>query len=155
MVKPPDNSSLYKSAESYQRVMAHYDACFRRMGVAYETRYVDTRFGLTHVIVSGSKNDKPVVLWHGGNANSTAWAEWIPALASVYRVYAVDTIGEMGKSAPSRPSRTGPAYGQWATSHTAPARIPWRAGRPTSPCPARGASSFGGIGPAAGPGATR
>jgi pimeloyl-ACP methyl ester carboxylesterase len=84
------------------------------MGVAYESAFVDTRFGTTHAVICGHEDGKRVVLWHGGNANSTASTKWIAHLAPTYRVYAVDTIGEMGKSAPSRPSRAGPAYGEWA-----------------------------------------
>lgn len=114
MVTPPDNSSLYKSAEGYRKVMAHYDKSFQKMGIPYETKYVETRFGPTHAVISGNKNGKSVVLWHGGNANSTIWTKWIAAFAPTYRVYAIDTIGEMGRSAASRPPRAGPAYGQWA-----------------------------------------
>jgi pimeloyl-ACP methyl ester carboxylesterase len=114
IVPPPDNSSLYRSAGGYQRVVAHYDATLQGMGVPYESVYVDTRFGPTHAIVSGNEQGKPVVLWHGLNANATTWADWIPALAPAYRVVALDTIGGMGKSAPSRLAKGGPAYGQWA-----------------------------------------
>jgi pimeloyl-ACP methyl ester carboxylesterase len=114
MVTPPDNSSLYKSAESYRKVMAHYDTSFQNMGFPYETKYVETHFGPTHAVISGNEDGKSVVLWHGGNTNSTIWTSWITTLAPTYRVYAIDTIGEMGKSAASRPSRAGPAYGQWA-----------------------------------------
>lgn len=114
MVTPPDNSSLYRSAEGYRQVVAHYDATLQGMGVPYESTYVETRFGLTHVIVSGHEQGKPLVLWHGVNANATTWANWIPTLAPVYRVYAIDTIGGLGKSAPSRLPKKGPVYGQWA-----------------------------------------
>jgi pimeloyl-ACP methyl ester carboxylesterase len=113
MITPPDNSSLYKSAEGYQKAMAHYDATFQAMGVPYESRYVETRSGLTHAVISGNAQGKPLVLWHGLNANAATWASWIPALAPTYRVYAVDMIGAMGKSAPNRLSKKGPAYGQW------------------------------------------
>jgi pimeloyl-ACP methyl ester carboxylesterase len=114
VIEPPDNSSLYRTSEGYRRVMAHYDACFGRMGVAYESAFVDTRYGTTHAVICGNEGGKQVVLWHGGNANSTASTRWIAHLTPTYRVYAVDTIGEMGKSAPTRPSRAGPAYGEWA-----------------------------------------
>ena len=114
MVTPPDNSSLYKSAEGYHEVMEHYDASFQNMGIPYETKYVETRFGPTHAVISGNKDGKSIVLWHGGHGNSASWIDSITALAPTYRVYAIDTIGEMGKSAASRPSRAGPAYGQWA-----------------------------------------
>jgi pimeloyl-ACP methyl ester carboxylesterase len=114
MVTPPDNSALYRSAEGYQSVVAHYDATLQGMGVPYETRYVETRYGPTHVVISGHELGKLVVLWHGLNANAATWANWIPALAPTYRIFAVDTIGGMGKSAPSRLAKGGPAYGQWA-----------------------------------------
>jgi pimeloyl-ACP methyl ester carboxylesterase len=114
MIVPPDNSSLYRSAEGYQRVMEHYDATLQGMVVPYETRYVETSFGSTHTVISGREDGTPVVLWHGQNANAMSWLHWIPALAPTYRSYVVDVIGGMGKSAPSRPSKKGLAYGQWA-----------------------------------------
>jgi pimeloyl-ACP methyl ester carboxylesterase len=84
------------------------------MGIPHKTTYVETRFGSTHVITAGRENGKPVVLWHGLNANATTWVAWIRALEPTYRVYAVDAIGGMGKSAPSRPPKKGPVYGHWA-----------------------------------------
>ena len=114
MVTPPDNSPLYRSPYGYQQVMAQYDAAFQAMGIAYESRYVDTAQGPTHAVVCGNETGKPVVQWHGQNANAATWAHWIPSLAPRYRVYAIDVIGGMGKSAASRPSKKGPAYGEWA-----------------------------------------
>jgi len=114
MIEPPDNSSLYRSPEGYQRAMEHYDATLQGITVPYETRYVSTSFGPTHVVICGRDNGKPVVLWHGQNANVMSWLHWIPALAPTYRCYMVDVIGGMGKSAPSRLSKKGLAYGQWA-----------------------------------------
>jgi pimeloyl-ACP methyl ester carboxylesterase len=114
MVTPPDNSSLYRSAKGYQRVLAHYDTNLRAMSIPYEIKYVETRFGPTHTVVSGSERGKPVVLWHGLNANATTWADWFPALAPTYHLFAPDMIGGMGKSAASRPSKSDSSYGQWA-----------------------------------------
>jgi pimeloyl-ACP methyl ester carboxylesterase len=114
MITSPDNSSLYRSAEGCRQVMEHYDATLRAMAVPCVARYAETRYGSTHVIIGGNEQGKPVVLWHGQNANATSWVHWIPALAPTYRIYAVDVIGGMGKSAPSRPSKKGLAYGQWA-----------------------------------------
>jgi pimeloyl-ACP methyl ester carboxylesterase len=114
MIVPPDNTALYRSPEGHRRVMAHYDSTFQGMPIPYESRYVETTFGATHVITAGRTDGKPIVLWHGQNANAASWAHWIPALAPAYRLYAVDVIGGMGKSAPTRPSKQGPAYGHWA-----------------------------------------
>lgn len=114
MEKQPNKSSLYGSPDGYSKVIAHYDRTMDGMGIAYESKYIETLFGLTHIIVCGNKKGKPVVLWHGQNANATTWARWMPALAQDYCVYAVDTIGAMGKSAATRLSRTGAVYGEWA-----------------------------------------
>jgi pimeloyl-ACP methyl ester carboxylesterase len=108
------HTSLFKSDNGYREVMAQYDATLRSMGVPYEEIVVETNYGQTYAIASGSKTGASVVLWHGQNANSATWARWIPALARDYRVYAVDAIGGMGRSAPNRPDKKGPAYGIWA-----------------------------------------
>lgn len=114
MIIPPDNSPLYGSPDGYQRVTAHYDKAIESMGIPTEERYISTSSGLTHVIVCGNQNGKPVILWHGQNANATTWIRWIPALAADYCLYAVDTIGGMGKSEATRLERKGAAYGEWA-----------------------------------------
>lgn len=114
MVVHPDNSSLYKSTAGYQKVMEHYDANLQGMVIPYETRYAETSFGLTHLVICGKEYGKPIVLWHGQNAHVLSWLHWLPALAPTYRIYMIDVIGGMGKSAPSRPSKKGLAYGQWA-----------------------------------------
>ena len=110
----PDSSSLYRSAAGFQETMAHYNRSLQRMGIPHETRLLETTFGTTHAVVSGNRNGKALVLWHGLNANSSTWAGWMPALGAMYRLYAIDTIGGLGKSAPKRLPRKGPAYGQWA-----------------------------------------
>jgi pimeloyl-ACP methyl ester carboxylesterase len=111
---PVDNASLYRTSDGYHRVVAHYDSTFDRLGISFEFRYVQTSYGPTHVVMSGSPRGKTLVLWHGLNANATSWASWLPALVPKYRIYAIDTVGGLGKSAPSRPASRGPAYGIWA-----------------------------------------
>jgi len=114
MTLPVDNSSLYRSAHGYQEVVAHYDRALQGIGLPYEARYAETSFGPTHAVISGNGRGKPLVLWHGLNANAVTWASWFPALAPAYRIYAIDTIGGLGKSAPNRPAGKGLAYGRWA-----------------------------------------
>jgi len=110
----PNNASLYGSQDGYQKVVAHYDRTIDSMGIVYDDVYVDTRFGPTHILVCGNEKGKPIVLWHGQNANASTWAKWVPALVQNYHIYAVDTIGGMGKSAVTRLNRSGSAYGEWA-----------------------------------------
>lgn len=114
MIQPPDNSALYRSAEGYQRVLDQYDETLRGMPVPYRTLYIETSAGPTHIIICGNEDGKPIVLWHGQNANALSWLHWIPSLAPSYQLYLIDVIGGMGKSAPSRPTKKGLAYGRWA-----------------------------------------
>lgn len=114
MVAVPDNSALYKTPEGYQKVMAHYDATLQGVTIPFETRFVETSYGPTHLLISGKENGKPLVLWHGQNANLLSWLHWLPALTPYYRIYVIDMIGGMGKSAPGRPSKKGLDYGIWA-----------------------------------------
>ena len=106
--------TLYRSPEGHKKVIAHYDKTLNSIGIPYQSLYVETSFGDTQVVVCGEGNEKPVVLWHGQNANAATFVRWMPILAEKYKVFAVDTIGGLGKSALVRLSRKGPEYGEWA-----------------------------------------
>jgi hypothetical protein len=54
----PDNSALYRSPDGYAKVIAHYDKTMANTGIKYQSEYVETCFGLTHVIVCGMKAEK-------------------------------------------------------------------------------------------------
>jgi pimeloyl-ACP methyl ester carboxylesterase len=114
MTSTADSSILYGSPDGFERVLAFYDETLDSMGIPYHDIIIKTSFGPTHVVACGKETGKPVLLWHGQNANASTWFRWIPALAEEYRVLAVDTIGGLGKSAPTRLSRNGPDYGVWA-----------------------------------------
>lgn len=114
MIPPHEYLSFFGTPDGYDKVVDHYDRTVDGIGIPYESKYVKTSFGLTHTLTWGNEKGKPVVLWHGQNANASTWARWIPSLAQHYKIYAVDIIGGMGKSAPIRLSRKGAAYGDWA-----------------------------------------
>ncbi len=107
------SSYIYKSPESYARLMAFYDEHLRRWPVPYESLTVPTRQGNTHLIASGSPEAPPLLLLRGTGGNALLWATSIPYLSQHFRTYALDVIGESGKSAPNRPTYQGPAYGEW------------------------------------------
>jgi len=114
-IVPPDNSIMYRALEGYRRSMALYDHMLSLVTVPYETCYVETRFGTTHVLRAGPRQASPVFLLHGMNANAVTWLPQINALAQRYCVYAADMPGGMGKSAPTRIPRTGSGYADWLT----------------------------------------
>lgn len=105
--------SQYKSEKARDGVFAAYDSALSRWPVPYETRFVETRFGPTHLIASGPPEAPPLILLHGLGANATGWFSNIGALADRYRVYALDTIGDLGKSAGTRPAYGSGDHSLW------------------------------------------
>lgn len=93
--------------------MAAYEACMKRWPVPFETRDVFTRFGSTHIIVSGPKNAPPLVLLPGMASSSTSWLPNIAALARSHRTYALDTIADVGKSKATDPPKDRSESARW------------------------------------------
>jgi pimeloyl-ACP methyl ester carboxylesterase len=109
----PDLSSLYKSPAGYAAAMAWYDAELARQPVPVESRFVETRFGPTHLIIAGPVDAPPLVLVQGLGGNAMMWRPQLAAFARHHRVHALDVIGQTGRSAPAHPPHTGPAYAEW------------------------------------------
>lgn len=105
--------SQYKSEKARERAFAAYDSILSRWPVPYETRFVETGFGSTHLITCGNANAPPLILLHVLGANATSWILTIAALAGLYRVYALDTIGDPGKSAGTRVAYGSGNHAQW------------------------------------------
>jgi pimeloyl-ACP methyl ester carboxylesterase len=94
--------SIFKSSVLEKQYLDAYDAVLALWPVPVEALDVPTRFGKTHVNISGLPEKPAMVLLPGFGANSTMWFPNISDLSSRYRVYAVDTIGQPGKSIPTR-----------------------------------------------------
>lgn len=106
-------STIYKTEEGAKAVRERYLRFLQRWPVANRQVRVPTREGETFVIASGPEDAPPLLLLHGGAANSAMWMGDIAAWAAHFRVYAVDLIGEPGLSAPSRPSLSSEAHALW------------------------------------------
>lgn len=109
------SQSIYKSPAGEARILALYDQFQASLGIAFDERMVETRFGATHVLAAGPAAGLPVVVTHGGNSiNPQGLQGLLPLLKSeCYRVYAPDTVGHPGKSAQTRLSPRDMSYGQW------------------------------------------
>lgn len=107
--------SIYRSPEGEAAILALYDRFLDRLGVECESVMVGTRFGATHVLVTGPGDGPPVVMLHGGNSTTPhALTGFLPILKThQYRVYAPDTIGHPGRSAQTRLSSSDDSYGWW------------------------------------------
>lgn len=111
---PPNNIRLYTSQAAYESAMAFYDKCLAMLTVPYQTEYIPTQYGVTHVLKAGMPEKPPLVLWHGMNINLTMWVDMINRFAPDFYVIAADSPGHSGRSAPERMSRKTMEYGMWA-----------------------------------------
>lgn len=105
--------SLYKNPEAQQTMMRLYDEKLAACGIEYESVYVDTPAGKTHVIISGDEKLPPLVVFHGINAGAPLALEAIKHLNKTYRIYGIDTVGQATRSAETRLPMQGDAYGKW------------------------------------------
>jgi len=104
---------LYKSDIGKKAVLGEYQEILSNWPVQNKQYTVETRFGQTFVIESGSSDNPPLILIHGSVSNSFTWYSDVAALSKTHHVYAIDIIGEAGLSAPSRPSYESGAYSLW------------------------------------------
>jgi pimeloyl-ACP methyl ester carboxylesterase len=110
------HASSFKTPDGEAAFLAAYDAALKMWPVPYEELDVRSRFGVTHVIVSGRKDAPPLVLLHGYWATSTMWAPNIADFSRDYRVYALDVMGQPSRSIPEEPVRDVADYVAWLTA---------------------------------------
>lgn len=106
---------VYKSKVSEKALIDLYDKQLARLNIVFEDIYVETRFGLSHVIKTGNKEGKPVLLFHGGNSTAPYYLAGFRDLLEHFCIYTVDTIGHPGKSAQTVLSAKTMDYGVWAS----------------------------------------
>jgi pimeloyl-ACP methyl ester carboxylesterase len=108
--------SAFKTPEGEAAYLAAYDAAMKLWPVSYEEMEVPSRFGMTHVVVIGPKDARPLVLLHGYWATLTMWWPNIADFSRDYRVYAIDVMGQPSKSLPNEPIRDSADYVAWLTA---------------------------------------
>lgn len=105
--------NLYKSAESYQTMMAFYDQCRADLPVETMSHYVDTPFGRTHMLVAGPEDAPPLLMLQGMAGSSVLWHHQLADFAQECRLYALDTVGQPGLSDPTPASIFDDSYAHW------------------------------------------
>lgn len=110
----PADNSIFKSYEFEKQYFELYEIILARWNVSVEHLDITTRFGTTHINVSGSTKSPALILLPGFGANSTMWFPNIKSLSSKFRVYAIDTNGQPGKSIPSQKLTTSNSA-EWIT----------------------------------------
>ncbi|MCG8553050.1 MAG: alpha/beta hydrolase [Desulfobacterales bacterium] len=104
---------IYKSDVGQKVVLERYKEILSFWPVENRQYHVDTRYGETFVIESGSRTKPPLLLLHGSVSNSFCWFGDVERLSENYNVYAIDIIGEAGFSSPERPAYEKGHYAEW------------------------------------------
>jgi len=94
-------TSTFKTPEGEATYLAAYEAAMKLWPVPYEETEIPTRFGITHVVVTGPEDAPPLVLLHGMSMTLTMWSPNIADFSKDYRVYAIDVLGQPGRSIPN------------------------------------------------------
>jgi pimeloyl-ACP methyl ester carboxylesterase len=107
---------VFVTEENRARLMTIYDDALCGWPVPFETLFVETGYGKTHVIADGDLAAPPVVMTHPMGVGGFVWSSIIERVSAHGRVYALDTIGDVGKSEladPDRYPKTGRDYSAW------------------------------------------
>ncbi len=92
----------FKSLAGKQLIYESYDRLLELWGVDKEELDIDTRYGTTHIIISGSRTNPPLLLFHGSGTNSAMdWLTNVQELANYFFIVAVDFFEGAGKSEPN------------------------------------------------------
>jgi pimeloyl-ACP methyl ester carboxylesterase len=104
---------LYRSEAGFHAIVSWYEEVLAKIDVPVQSLYVDTRFGLTHMLAAGPADAEPVLLIPGVAGCAPLWRRQIPDLARHFRVYALDIPGQPGRSDPNPPSFLNDDYCAW------------------------------------------
>ena len=106
--------SIYKSEAGRRKSLELYDRQLAKLQLPFSDIYADTSFGKTHIVDTGNKEGRPLLVFHGGNSTSSYNLLLCRFLLADFHIYAVDTIGHPGKSDEVCLSPRGYDYGRWA-----------------------------------------
>lgn len=105
--------SLYKTENGKDEILRLYDEKLAELNIQSTTKFIDTSFGKTHVIIAGNSSKPPIILVHGSNGCSPIALETYRDLMDSYSIYSVDVLAQPNKSAETRLSMKDDSYGQW------------------------------------------
>jgi pimeloyl-ACP methyl ester carboxylesterase len=105
--------SFFKTEKGKKEIFNLYDQKLEELNVEYEYLNIDTSFGQTNIIATGTSSNPPILLIHGSNGCAPIALETYPNLNKNFKVYAIDVLAQPNKSAETRLSMKDDSYGQW------------------------------------------
>lgn len=105
--------SIFKNEQVEREYHQLYNDTLAMFGLHYTTKYVQTSFGETHILIFGDPSKQPLLLLHGMTMSSTMWYPNVKPLVQERCVYAIDIIGDFGKSKVAKIIKNKIAAAQW------------------------------------------
>ncbi|NIK79171.1 pimeloyl-ACP methyl ester carboxylesterase [Paenibacillus castaneae] len=105
--------SIFRSDSKQPVYHAVYDQALIEWPIPYETRYVETSYGDTHIIICGDSQLPPLLLIHGMTATSHMWSVNISELSRSFYVHCIDVPGDFGKSTVQQPLSNKESAARW------------------------------------------
>lgn len=93
---------VFKNEAGKMKVLSSYDRILDMWPVDFQAHHITSKYGTTHCMSSGSRENPPLLLFHGvGDNSAVMWALNIEELSRHFYCITVDTIGGPGKSIPN------------------------------------------------------
>jgi pimeloyl-ACP methyl ester carboxylesterase len=106
-------TSLFKTQQGKKEILSLYDQKLKELNIEFEYINVETTFGKTNIIATGTTSNPPIIIVHGSNGCAPIALETYPNLYKTFRVYAVDVLAQPNKSDETRLSMKDTSYGKW------------------------------------------
>lgn len=85
----------------WEALLRLYDKMAKDQFDGCESKYLDTRFGSTHVFACGSASKPTVLFLHGAGSNSLIYGDWLmPLVRDSHYAVAIDYPCDVGRSSP-------------------------------------------------------
>ncbi|WP_116770545.1 alpha/beta fold hydrolase [Maribacter litoralis] len=104
---------FFKTKEGKEKILFLYNQKLNKLNIEYSEKLIETKFGVTNVIITGDTKNPPLVLIHGTGGCAPQILDSFPNLASKYCVYAIDVLAQPNKSAENRLDMKSLDYGKW------------------------------------------
>jgi len=104
---------FFKSKEGKEKILSLYNQKLNELNIEYSEKFIETKFGVTNVIITGDTKNPPLVLIHGTGGCAPQILDSFPNLASKYCVYGIDVLAQPNKSAENRLDMKSLDYGKW------------------------------------------
>ncbi len=106
-------NTFFDTLDAKKTIEKLYHTILDELSIGYEFIKIETSFGDTNIIVTGSSIKPPLVLLHSTGTCAPLAIESLIDLLDDFKVLAIDIVGQPNLSEEIRPTMEDASYGQW------------------------------------------